>query len=87
LVDALQHAHYNFSLYLVHDSAIVLLAIRVFPDTSGADCLLAALLAGQVVAIASWRLFERHYRLVRAPLDRRTASDVPLTPLAWPDRD
>ena len=71
-------AHYSYSLYLVHNSVVVLLALKVFPGEIGPGYLLLAFVASQLAAIAFWWLFERHYRVVRRWLRRMPDTAVEL---------
>jgi peptidoglycan/LPS O-acetylase OafA/YrhL len=63
-------ASYSYSLYLVHNTVLVL--VRQFlPDMQRGAALLVALVAAHVVAFVLYNLFERHYRQVGAVIKQR----------------
>lgn len=81
-------AHYSYSLYLLHNSVVVFLAIRFFPDAAGPGYLLVAFVASQLLAIPFWWLFERHYKHVRRFLNRRRpVRAMELAPTSSPSRN
>lgn len=62
-------ADYSYSLYLIHFSVLVWLA-AMSPGTRGWRFILIGFVLGNVAAIASWALFERHFPTVRRWLDK-----------------
>ena len=72
-------ASYSFSLYLVHNT-VVIIAQRYLVEVIGRAALPAALVAAHVCAFVSYLLFERHYRQVGAWLKHGRFSPVRLAP-------
>jgi len=69
-------ASYSYSLYLVHNT--VLVVVRIYgADALGGAALPVALVASHAVAFAMYILFERHYRQVGVWLKRHVRTGAP----------
>lgn len=72
-------ASYSFSLYLVHNTVLII-AEKFLPGLIGAAALPVALVLSHVCAFMLYLLFEQHYRYVGAWLKHGRFSPVKLSP-------
>lgn len=70
-------ASYSYSLYLIHNTVLVVFSRPALASALGAAAFPAALLAAHVLAFVLYLLFERRYRHVGAWLKRRRMAYAP----------